>query len=285
LKKTVKRIFCALYLLMSVIIFEHCAFAGSVEPSEESNKAETLWFEVSGGLQYGSVAGYLQTPSGGKKGTTSHKRPTFGELGINNVLSFDGAVDVRWRMHRLIVGAQLNRFSENSTLHEPLISQDISFPANENVESDIRLDWYRFGYLYSFDLSPKDHKESFFISPGIDVAVLDFHYELKDLENQHADRSYKKGALRLSFNVDWKIIEGFDLQAKASGSLPISNTPSIINLSLVSEKQFFSGSGAAVSIFLGVAYEKIDYKDNQDVPNHVRAEMWPLLSTGLKVKF
>ena len=164
-------------------------------------------------------------------------------------------------------------------------SQNISFPSNAHVDSDIRLDWYRFGYLYTFDLSPKDHKKTVSISPGVDIALLDFHYELKGTENQHVNRSYIKGAPRLLCNIDWKIVEGFDLKAKASGSLPISNTPSIINLALVSEKQLFSKSGTVVSVYLGAAYEKIDYKDNQDVPNHVKAEMWPLVTTGLKVKF
>jgi hypothetical protein len=284
MKKTVKA-FCALSLFMSVIIFEQSALAGSVEAPGESNKAGALWFEVSGGLQYGSIDGFLQTPSGGNHGTTSHKRPTFDELGINNVLSFDGSVDAHWKMHTFTTGVQLNRFSENSTLHDPLISQDISFPANAHVDSDIRLDWYRFGYLYTFDISPKDHPKSFSISPGVDIALLDFHYELKGHENQHVDRSYIKGAPRLLCNIDWKIIEGFNLQAKGAASLPISNTPSIINLSLAAEKQVFSKSGTVGTVYLGVAYEKIDYKDNQDVPNHVRAEMWPLITVGLKMKF
>ena len=270
---------------MSLIVFEQYALAGSLQASEESSKADTPWFEVSGGLQYGSIDGFLQTPSGGHQGTTSHERPTFDELGINTVLSFDGSLDAHWKMHTLIAGVQLNRFSESTTLHDSLISQNISFPANTHVASDIRLDWYRFGYLYTFDLSPKDHKKTFFISPGVGIALLDFHYELKGDEDQHADRAYTKGALRLLCNIDWKIIEGLDLQARTSASLPISNTPSIINLSLAAEKNLFSTSGITGSAYLGIAYEKIEYEDNQDVPNHIKAEMWPLVTAGLKMKF
>jgi hypothetical protein len=287
MKGTMKRIFCAL-IFIGLLIYcgvEQQALAGSIEESREAIKEDALRVEVSAGLQYGSIDGFLQTPSGGNQGTTSHKRPTFDELGINTVLSFDGSLNAHYKMHTLIAGAQLNRFSENSILHDPLISRNISFPANSEVASDIRLDWYRFGYLYTFDLSPKNHKKTFFISPGIDIALLDFHYELKGHEDQHVDRAYKKGALRLLCNIDWKIIEGLDLQARASGSLPISNTPSIINLSLAAEKHLFSKSGITGSVYLGVAYEKIEYEDNQDVPNHIKAEMWPLVSTGLKLQF
>jgi hypothetical protein len=282
------RILCALFficLIMSGILFEQYALAGSVQASEESTRADVPWFELSGGLQYGSIDGFLQTPSGGHQGTTSHKRPTFDELGINTVLSFDGSLDVHWKMHTLTAGIQLNRFSDNSTLHNQLISQSISFPANSEVASDIRLDWYRFGYLYTFDLSPKDHRKTVFISPGVDIALLDFHYELKGVEDEHVNRSYTKGSLRLLCNIDWKISDGLDLQAGASGSLPISNTPSIINLSLAAEKNLFSTSGIIGSAYLGIAYEKIEYEDNQDVPNHIKAEMWPLVTTGLKMKF
>jgi hypothetical protein len=288
LRENEDRIFRAVFLLcviLSIIVFEQHALAGTVEDSEKSNKADAPWFDISAGLQYGSVDGYLQTPSGGHQGTTNIKRPTFDELGINNVLSFDVSLNARWKMHTLTLGMQLNRFSEDSTLHDPLISQNISFPANSEVSSDIRLDWYRLGYLYTFDLSPKDHQKTLFISPGVDISLLDFHYELTNQEDQHVDRAYEKVGPRLLCNVDWKIIEGLDLQAHASGSLPISNTPSIINLSLAAEKNLFSTSGLKCLAYLGIAYEKIEYEDNQDVPNHIKAEMWPLVTTGLKMQF
>jgi hypothetical protein len=287
MKGTMKRIFCAL-IFIGLLIYsgiEQQALAGSVEEARESIKEDALLVDVSAGLQYGSIDGFLQTPSGGNQGTTSHKRPTFDELGINTVLSFDGSLNAHYKMHTLTVGAQLNRFSENSTLHDPLISQNISFPANSEVASDIRLDWYRFGYLYAFDLSPKNYKNTFSFSPGIDIALFDFHYELKGHEDQHVDRAYKKGALRLLCNIDWRIIEGLDLHARGSGSLPISNTPAIINLILAAERHLFSKSGLTGSVYFGVAYEKIEYEDNQDVPNHIKAEMWPLVSTGLKLHF
>jgi hypothetical protein len=54
---------------------------------------------------------------------------------------------------------------------------------------------------------------------------------------------------------------------------------------LAAEKQLFSKSRITGSAYLGVAYEKIEYQDNQDVPNHIKAEMWPLLSSGLKLQF
>lgn len=282
-----KRIF---YALIFIVLFIHGsieqhAFAESIEESRETIKEEALWIDITAGFLYGSIDGFLQTPSGGHRGTTSHKRPTFDELGINTVLSFDSSLNAHWKMHTLTFGAQLNRVSESSTLHNPLTSRNITFPANSEVDSDIRLDWYRVGYLYTFDLSRKDNKKTIFISPGVDTALLDFNYKLKGHDDQHVDRSYKKAALRLLCNIDWMIIEGLDLQAKASISLPISNTPSIVNLSLVAEKLIFSKSGITGSAYLGVAYQKIEYEDNQDVPNHIKAEMWPLVTTGLKLKF
>jgi hypothetical protein len=38
---------------------------------------------------------------------------------------------------------------------------------------------------------------------------------------------------------------------------------------LAAEKQLFSKSRITGSAYLGVAYEKIEYQDNQDVPNHI----------------
>ena len=35
----------------------------------------------------------------------------------------------------------------------------------------------------------------------------------------------------------------------------------------------------------GVAYDRIDYKDKQTVPNHILVEMGPMLKAGLQFQF
>src|SRR4051812_25940397 len=44
---------------------------------------------LSGAWLYGPVSGHVQTPSGGRGGTSSADRPTFGEIGINTESLFD----------------------------------------------------------------------------------------------------------------------------------------------------------------------------------------------------
>jgi len=69
-----------------------------------------------------------------------------------------------------------------------------------------------------------------------------------------------------------------------SGFPSISNTPSIIHLNLA-EAKLFSRSGVSGSAYLSVAFEEIEYEYNQVFPNHIKGEMWPLVTSGLKVKF
>ena len=38
-------------------------------------------------------------------------------------------------------------------------------------------------------------------------------------------------------------------------------------------------------LFAGVEYNLIDYKDSQTTPNHVRADMGPLGTLGVEMKF
>src|SRR6266571_3550066 len=59
--------------------------ADEVAPTDGSK----LHFSLEGMWLYGPVSGYMQTPSGGKTGTTSSKRPTLKELGIDNASVFD----------------------------------------------------------------------------------------------------------------------------------------------------------------------------------------------------
>src|SRR2546426_5913447 len=60
--------------------------ADRVAPAEGANK---FHFSLEGMWLYGPVSGHMQTPSGGQPGTTSSKRPTLSEMGIDTASGFD----------------------------------------------------------------------------------------------------------------------------------------------------------------------------------------------------
>lgn len=234
---------------------------------------------VEGVFLYGPVEGYLQTPDGGNPGTTSAKRPTFDELGLDSVSIFDGSARLRWDRHTLYGGAQIIRLSGDETLTQPLLSQDVTFDAGDRVDSDVQLDWYRFGYLHRFDWW-SEHRVAPALSLGGDAVLFDFHYTL-DGDGGRVDRAYAKPAVRLGGEFDWTLTRRLSMRARAFESLPFSNTPSILSLGLRAFYRLIDSQDCPLDVYVGVSYHRIDYEDDQNVPNHIRAEMGPLLEGGL----
>ena len=232
--------------------------------------------------QYGEIRGFLQTPAGGRPGTTSSKRPSFAELGLDRVSVFDAALRVARERHVLAGGLQLIRLDRATTLTRELTSQNSFFPAGDRVQSDVKLDWYRFGYRYRLGPTRRAAQKHRFAVGG-DLVAFDFHYQLDG--TGHVDLSYMKIGTRLGGTWDWQISEPWSAAAQAFWPVPLSNTPSILSVALGTRYRFYRSSRAAVHATFGLAYTLIDYEDEQDVPNHIRAEMGPLFWFGVGAEF
>jgi hypothetical protein len=242
-----------------------------------------LRFDLEGSLKYGPVTGFAQTPRGGAPGTTSPNRPTFRQLGIDEVLIPDASVGLRWRGHGLYSGGSWIRLDGQTTLDTTLISQGTTFPAGTAVNSEVRLDWYRLGYKYRFALA-NEMGETFALSPAAGVALLDFDYRLNG-EGLLANRSYIVGTPQMGLEVEW-IPSG--RISVVGGSL--SSLPEVSNLFLLSARldcrcRLWGTARRGGMLFLGVGYEWINYEDNQTRPNHVKADAGPLLRFGLQTHF
>jgi len=238
---------------------------------------------VDSAFLYGSIDGYLQTPAGGNPGTTTSKRPTLDELGLDRVSLYDGSARMQWSRHVLYGGAQIIRLSGAETLTRPLISQNVIFNVGDLVEADVQLDWYRFGYLYQLDWWA-DHRNDLSLSIGADVALFDFHYKLDGTAGK-VDRAYAKPAVRLGSELAWTLTRKLSMRARVFESLPFANTPSVLTLELRGAYRLFELRQVKGEVYAGIAYNRIDYEDNQEVPNHIRAEMGPLLAVGATLEF
>src|SRR5262245_22896873 len=71
---------------------------------------------IKGSFNFGPIEGFLQTPTGGHPGTSSLERPSFDELGIDNVAFYDAGLDLQWRSARLYGGYQFIRVDGTETL-------------------------------------------------------------------------------------------------------------------------------------------------------------------------
>ncbi|OGZ27704.1 MAG: hypothetical protein A2365_03610 [Candidatus Nealsonbacteria bacterium RIFOXYB1_FULL_40_15] len=223
------------------------------------------------------VEGSLQTPCGGKEGTSSSGRPTLKEIGIEDVETYGGSVYLNKGRHTGFFKGTMGRASGECFLGDSLISQNKSFLEGEKLFSDLAFDTLAFGYLYDI----REGKVR--LSPGADLSVLMFHYKLSDGVGL-VDRSYSKASVRVG-GVAGIELGDFTLELEGFYSFPLDNSPEIneINLSLI--YPVVQGDDFTLEASAGVGLREIKYEDNQDFPNKIEIDQCPIIVLGLRLGF
>lgn len=246
----------------------------------EAEKGFHLVFDASG--SYGAIRGYTQTPLGGAPSSTSNKRPKFDELGIDMMTMVNLSLSVSKDQHSIYGAAHLVKLSGDGTLDQALIFHGEGYPAGTRIKSNVNLSWYEIGYQYNIHFGKE--RSNFNIAPTVAFALWDFSTELES-DGEKNDRSYMKGTPRIGLNLGWFPWKQFSVSGKAIGSVPLKNTPDIYTVGLTGKYNLLSRDRLRISLFAGVEYNQINYKDSQTVSNHIRADMGPLGLAGVEIKF
>ena len=264
--------------LLGIWIF-HCTLVLSEAQAAQEDRA--LSFSLRPLVQYGPVEGFLQTPAGGRPGSSSEKRPALEELNIDDGLFYDLELAAAWKRLAIFAGAQWIHLDGRSTLDEPLITHGESYAAGDQVGAEINFDWYRFGGGWKFEAFEGRVE----IAPKLEFALLDFRYELSDAI-QNTKRDYMKAVVRPGLLLLYQASPRLVLRVDGATSLPLSNTPQISTVTAgVEYKVFKSQPRIDPWLFLGGGFERIDYEDNQELPNHVELELGPFISGGIVLRF
>src|SRR5438874_669898 len=93
--------------VVNVLAIVCCASALAARAQAQRDDDFHLSFQ--GSYLYGPADGFIQTPSGGRPGTTSRQRPRFGEMGINDASIGDVQLNLDWRRERVFFGGQFIR--------------------------------------------------------------------------------------------------------------------------------------------------------------------------------
>jgi len=236
---------------------------------------------------YGPVSGHVQTPSGGRPGTTSSDRPTFGEIGINTASIFDAEAMPALGDHGLYFGGQWVRLSGERRLEQSLVSQGQTFTVGSRVKSDVQLDWYRIGYRYRIQRGDEAGLElkNTEIYSRLGAAILDFHYQLDGPGSGDVDRAYVKAAPQMGVEMEWHATNHLSLAGELTSTLPFRSLPWIVTAQVEGKFRFIEKNGIALTGFIGAGYEKISFHDHQDLSNDINADFGPMLLLGLELRF
>jgi hypothetical protein len=248
--------------------------------------AEDFQLTLESRWMYGPVNGHLQTPSGGRPGTTSHKRPSLEELGIDTASIFDGELRATFRDHGLYLGGQWVRWQSDEILDESLLTQGRFITAGSEVAAEVKMDWYRLGYRHRIQRGNEPGVQlPVGIYSRVGVAMLDFRYQLDASGGIEVDRQYMKPAMQMGVEMEWHASEKFSIAGELTSTLPFTSWPWIVTASVVAKYDFVERRGWGVRGYVGAAYEKIGFEDDQEEPNDLNVDFGPMVVVGLELRF
>lgn len=251
--------------------------ATSVCQAQAITESSSIEFGFS--INAGPVDGYLQTPTGGKPGTSDIKRPALDELNIDNVAFYDLSLTVPWRQGSFYAGAQFISMTGDGVLKEDLVTRR-PFKAGTPYDAKVGFNWYRVGGTWTIQTSANTA-----VAPYAEIALMDFDYDF-DTPGDQVRRGYSKSALRVGVAGAYAWSERLDLRGDIGTSIPISKAPVITTAKALVRFGVYEGETIDTGyLFAGLGLLTIDYEDDQTLPNHIRLEVTPHVTVGLAVAF
>jgi hypothetical protein len=238
-------------------------------------------------VRAGSTDGYLQTPRGGKFGTSDLRRPTLGEIGISSAYEVGAEVNARWKRHGLTVEWSRFVLDGDATLAADLTSQASAFPAGTAVTSDSNLTYLGMHYSYGHELRLGDC-DRIELRPGAGVRFIDVSYKLRGSNGSVADRTYTSWAPNLLLDWSWR--------PRDRGSLRFSGRVASTFDPVLDPKRrayVFEAIGRAhydftprISAFLETGYRHTLLDDTQpELSNRIHADFGPWIGIGFEAGF
>ncbi len=249
---------------MAGLCFVLVAFS-SVPVAAEGAEPSTRWLRLDAraGAMLASFDGKLQTPMGGRAGTTSIGRPETSEVGLEGLRGFASAgVELRvLERHVLHFSYTALEQSGRETLGRELITHGQTFPAGSRVESRLELPFGRLGYRAEWLLLRIGRAR---IAPEIGAARLDFAYRLRaDAATGEADRAYVIYFTYLGAVLEAELFRGVRGEFDVFASAALNNVNSVdADLRLL--VPLFERPWLRSDLVFGFRGIWLHYKDDQD---------------------
>jgi hypothetical protein len=187
-------------------------------PEDPPAQPPILSAQLTGEAWLGSIDGSLQTPAGGKSGTTSLHRPRTDEIGLqglNWMPVVDGGLRL-WEKHEAHFQYARVDLAGRDVLRSELVSQARDFPAGSSVESHLALDLFRLGYRgHWVPWSPLGIS----LSPEIGFSINPFSYKLDSPSAAgKVDRAYAISFPYLDLLLERPILHRLAFEVELAGS-------------------------------------------------------------------
>jgi len=165
-------------------------------------------------------------------------------------------------------------------LDQTIVTHGITLPAGTSVGSDNKFDLYRLGF---------DHKFYFFnndldVYPEIELTGLHFSYRFYS-PGIDSTRAFHSMTERLGVGSDYHLNRFVYLSGNVASSIP-----SLSNLQVQTAKvdvnwNVYKMRDVQTTLYTGVGYERIQFKDKQTFPNDIKLTAAPTAELGIKFTF
>lgn len=238
----------------------------------------SLQWQLAGSYMYSDVNGQIQIPNGGQPGTTTIGRPKLSDIGINHDDPWDLQLQVMSKIWGGFLNYQNQQQSGNAALNQSLLTHGTNFPANTLVNSNIKFNLLSAGAFANLNY----HQITF--RPILAATELQFYYSLASAA-QFTDRHFSQATPRIGLEILYPVTEKFNLSLTGLSSIPNLVNLSVYTVAAKGDYTLYQSSHYALDAFTGLAYQQIQFKDNQQVPNDIRLVNWPMVFVGLSVNF
>jgi hypothetical protein len=220
----------------------------------------------------GPISGYVQTPRGGRIGSSDVKQPTLLRLGISRGLFSDDMVEHQYGPWCFYRGYEQIRPDAIQELTLPLLTYGIHLPRGMKIKSDLQFDWYRLGGCYRYYLLTKQ----LFFAPEMEFIWWDFAYRFQALK-QVAVRAYHHAGLRFGFHTNYHYSPLFSIGLHLAKTLTFSQFD-ISTFSIKLKVNLSQNEGC----FVGVRRIRIGFTDAQAMPNDIflQSKLIPIAGCG-----
>ncbi len=230
------------------------------------------------------ISGFLQIPTAGVPISTTPKRPTLAELGINNLGRdapfFQIGLRQDWSAFRLYGDYEYNHLTPSTVLKENLQTHFFFIGAGTLVETNICFDLFRLGI--NRKIIYWNNRSSFAL--GAEINAFNFHYQFINPSHVQGRNLFHTTGCA-SANIEQVITSFMTLNLSATSSIPEATDLQTQRLAADIYLNILNTRKITTKLILGVGYQRITFEDNQQMPNHIVIKMGPITRIGLMTSF
>lgn len=233
-------------------------------------------FGAYGELQWADLKGFQQTPKGGTPGSTSPERPSFSELNIDSESYFPFGLWAQKDRYQIGIDYFPLRYQGETTLSAPLTTHDISIPGGSFFKAETKDD------LLMVSLSRVIQAlNNGSAAAGLVVFGLDHHYEFQSGPFS-STRAFFATGIGVLLDYHYYLSKNYDLNIHLKLPIPVTNLD-VYQAKLKLGYLWRLSNRLVVRPDIHAAWQKVIFKDNQTIPNHLEYRLSPIWGIGLSL--